>query len=250
MKPTDRSISPHTSSSTSPIAMIAQGAATCETLTTLSWVKNWLLANVKYMPKATATTKTLASRCWLRRTAVRRITVQKALPPGGPSSDGPMRSALRSAVSLTLSSRSVRLPACYASASPRRQGAVPAGADRPPAIGAPVRLGSRGGDRTGPWNVLLRRGRALVPRACGQVWADVGLGHEQQPGVGRRRRRQATRELVKVQVEDRQEPLEVGLLVDGEAQAPGLDLLQGLWVEVKPARRHLALQVVLLDYLA
>src|SRR5580704_4915199 len=90
MNPTDRSISPQISSSTSPIAMIAIGAMSSESRSTMFvWVTNVEMCEIpKYSSSATVTTRTVASRC-LANTLKPRATSWPPpfpLPPPPPPS--------------------------------------------------------------------------------------------------------------------------------------------------------------------
>src|SRR5579871_5626203 len=91
----------------------------------------------------------------------------------------------------------------------------------------------------------LRRGAALVTRRVRHVRRDVGLGHETEAGVGVRRLHQPGRDLVQEELDRRDEPLQVGLLVDGEDQVARLHALQNRHADVPTRAADLALQVVL-----
>src|SRR6266536_6417091 len=70
--PTDRSISPLTSSSTWPTAMIAVAATYWVIVTMLSWLRNTSEDARKYSTRPIATSRMLASRCRRNWFAVRR----------------------------------------------------------------------------------------------------------------------------------------------------------------------------------
>src|ERR1017187_2658834 len=126
-KPTDRSISPQTSSSASPMAMIAVGAVACEMLSRLSLLRKWECAELM-KPKETksraAITKTLASRSSRRVAPPRLRKDPKPVRAAGCPPAGPRVPALRWAVSLTSIVRSVWRfrPAYSRSGHPRRAG--------------------------------------------------------------------------------------------------------------------------------
>src|SRR5271170_1297929 len=267
VKPTDRSISPQISSSTSPVARMMYGAAIPDSrLAWLAWVKKFDESIVKYRNKATTTTRTVASRCRRKAPApclsVRKMPLPPAAwPPGG----GPVTPVAASAVLLTSLFRSLRSrSACRRSErvpQPRNfslrsrpvasNNGVPgpartrrrrvrayapdrSGADRSGAGG-----GDRVVDRSGRQrDDLLGRGGALEPAGAGQVRADVGLGDEAQPGVGVGRGNQPAGQVVHVQVEGRQETLQVGVLVDGEVDRAGLDGAERHRGEVESAGRQ------------
>src|SRR3984885_3718886 len=95
MNPTDRSISPQISSSTSPIAMIAIGAMISDSRSTaFVWVTNVELCEIpKYSSSATVTTRTVASRCLANTPKPRATSCPPPfpLPPPPPSAAGPPR---------------------------------------------------------------------------------------------------------------------------------------------------------------
>ncbi len=72
--------------------------------------------------------------------------------------------------------------------------------------------------RTGRGRYFRRGRRALVP-AVQVVLAVVALGDEAQAGVGVGRDDRAAGDVVQVQVQRGQEPLQVGVLVDGEVRS-------------------------------
>src|ERR1700683_610467 len=94
MNPTDRSISPQISSSTSPIAMIAIGAMISDSRSTaFVWETNVeLCVTPKYSSSATVTTRTVASRC-LPNTPTPRTSspLVPPAPPPPPPAPGPAR---------------------------------------------------------------------------------------------------------------------------------------------------------------
>src|SRR6266542_5073644 len=99
-------------------------------------------------------------------------------------------------------------------------------------------------------HVLLLARAPLVPRLRGEVRLDVVLRHEQQTRVRRGRRHQPTRELVKEQLDDRVEALQVELLVDREVKVTLVDQLERRRQEVVAAAVDaLAREAVLLHRL-
>src|ERR1019366_1257190 len=83
-------------------------------------------------------------------------------------------------------------------------------------------------------------------RVC-KVRGHVGRGNEAEARVGVARLHQARRDPVQEQLNDRDESLQVGLLVDGEAEVAALDTLQHRDLHVPARAPDLALQVELLD---
>src|SRR3712207_4298393 len=168
-----------------PTATIAAGAVAWAMLRRLSWVRNTSLAARKYRAMPRATIRTLASRQRTRMVPVRRSTDSRRRPrtaagvgcPAGPPPAG-----------LVVPSRTV---SCI--------------------VVAPRWLFV--GDGSGAFDEFHVGGRALVPGLGGLVLGDVVLGDEQQPGVGLRWGDQPAGHLVQIQVEHRQEALQVGLLV-------------------------------------
>src|SRR5258708_39404616 len=80
------------------------------------------------------------------------------------------------------------------------------------------------------------RTRATLEACLGiQVRIDVVLIHEEQTGVCLRGEHQSARQLVKEELENRNETLEIGLLVDGEVEVARFDLLQRLGLQIKTA---------------
>src|SRR5580658_855045 len=225
MNPTDRSISPQISSSTSPIAMIAIGAMSSDSRSTaFVWLtKVELCVSPKYSSSAIATTRTVASRC-LPNTPTPRTSsplVPPAPPPPPPAPGRPRTCPPDWTVSLTsppgafapAQTRDGR-PACRQARSPAADLSIYT-QDRAWAFsGAGGRHRVRDGPG-GPRKVLLCGRRALEP--AGQVvLGEVALGDEAQPGVGVRRDDRPAGDVEQVQVQRGQEPLQVGVLVDGE----------------------------------
>src|ERR1700760_1016974 len=210
------------------------------------------------MISAIATTSTVASR-WRRKV---RPAVLRKLLRGGVAPGGSLGLSVRfSPVSLTLLIRSLRL--CYAipvgakgpgtvlpglinSLTPAARRArapgrpLPAAAERgPPGTG--VRSGAGGGlrvlDGSGrALDVLLRRGLPLEP-AGHLVVAQAGLLDEGQAGVGVGRDDRAAGQVVQVHVHNRQEALQVRVLVDDEVGQARLDVRQRGTGRVEPAVR-------------
>ena len=92
-------------------------------------------------------------------------------------------------------------------------------------------------DRARPLDQLQRGVGTLVAGLGALVRVDVVLGDEQQAGVGLGREDQTAGQLVQVQRQDRQEALQVGLLVDGVVQVAGLDGVQCLGDAGRSRRR-------------
>src|SRR3984957_5425113 len=243
MKPTDRSISPQISSSTSPMAMITIGAAISDSrsiaLMREPKVEGWV--RPKYSSRAAVTTKTVASRWRPKTPAPRRSRSSVPLPaPPGPSPGRPTSIPLRSVVLLTS-------PPCQALhlshlalrfAARRRRRAIVGPQQGACAIVRRRRAwrevspvsGASGRDRVrdrarGTRQVLERGRRALVPAAL-VVFGVVALGDEAQAGVGVGRDDGPAGDVVEVQVQGGQESLQVGILVDGEIGRAGGDVAE------------------------
>src|ERR1700749_3521906 len=160
------------------------------------------------MKSTTAMARTLASRCF------RNMVVTRLRPPGPPFRAGgaPKVSGLRSAVSLT--SLIPILPfarglcsGSYPDAAAIHRGSTPP--RNPAGLLVPACHNRSDGDRAGVLDVLLLLRRALVPGRRRGVRIHVALDHELQAGVRGRRRHQAAGELEEVEVEGRQEALQV-----------------------------------------
>src|SRR5580692_5473941 len=249
MNPTDRSISPQISSSTSPIAMIAIGAMISESRSTaFVWVTNVELCEIpKYSSSATVTTRTVASRCLANTPRPRATSCPPPfpLPPPPPSAPRPPRTLPPDSTVPLTSPPGAFVPAQTGDGRPAcRPGTV---ARRRLVLFIPRTLpGSFSGaggcrrvaDRAGgPRHVLLCGGGALVP-AGHVVLGQVALRDEGQASVGVGRDERAAGDVVQVHVQRGQEPLQVRVLVDGEAGGARLDVGQRLRDRVEAAVRE------------
>ena len=72
---------------------------------------------------------------------------------------------------------------------------------------------------------MLLRARSLEP-VLREVRLDVRLRDDAEPRVGVGRLHQPARDVVQVELHDRVEALQVGLLVDREGQVAGVDALR------------------------
>src|SRR5688572_3727412 len=127
---------------------------------------------------------------------------------------------------------SSRRPSASSTARAARLGGAASAAD-PAAAASGAAAGAAGSGAT-PDHLLLFGG-ALEARRVRAVGAGVVLGHELQARVRLRRARQAARDLVDEELDDRIHALQVGLLVDREVQLVGLEQLERLRQGVVPA---------------
>src|SRR3954471_1723445 len=215
--PIDRSISPATMSSTSPAARIANGAKYGSSVTKFAWVKKRSVLTVKYSAASRVTTTMLPSRSVRKRSAISRGRLRRFSGPAG---------------------------------------GVAAGAPAAPAGCAPGACSSVRTSLMGERYAGLRRGhtrrrrRPLVAALRVVVRADRRLVEELQAGVDVGDARQRVRDLVHVQLEHRQEALQVRLLIDREVDlVAGEQLLRDRREVVAAALDALGAQVALLDRL-
>src|ERR1700728_2311952 len=251
MNPTDRSISPQISSSTSPIAMIAIGAMISESRSTaFVSVMNVELCEIpKYSSSATVTTRTVASRCLANTPRPRATSCPPPflfpLPPPPPVASGPPKTLPPDSTVPLTSPPGAFVPPKTGRRAP---GLSPGHGPPPPTClfiprTRPGAFSGAGGCRRvadragGPRHVLLRGGGALVP-AGHVVLGQVALRDEGQPSVGVGRDERAAGDVVQIQVQRGQEPLQVRVLVDGKAGGAGLDVGQRLRDRVEAAVRQ------------
>src|SRR3954449_4889551 len=208
--PIDRSISPATIRSTSPAARIANGAKYGSSVLKLSCVKKRSFFTAKYSAASTVTTTMLPSRRVRNRVAISRAPGRAAR---GSRSGGAAEGALTGAPP------PVRTSLMRSRVALRRRHAG-------------------------------RRRRALVAALRVVVGRDRGLVEELQARVDVGNAGQRVRRLVHVELQDRQEPLQVRLLVDREVDlVVGEQLLRHRREVVAAALDALAAQVALLDRL-
>src|SRR4051812_32798680 len=150
-------------------------------------------------------------------------------------------SAARTVTTMMLPSRSVRNRRASSRAPGRRPGAPLSPGGAAAETGAVIASGL---------GHARRRGRALVAALRVVVIGHRRLVEELQAGVGVRDAGQAARCLVHEQLQDRQESLQIGLLVDREVDLIAREQLLGHRREVIPAALDALLaQAVLLDRL-
>src|SRR4051795_9607233 len=215
--PIDRSISTATIRSTSPAARIANGAKYGSSVTKFACVKKRSVLTVKYSAAIRVTTTMLPSRSVRKRSAISRGRLPRFSGPAGGVAVGAAAAPAGDAAGACSSVRtSLMRERC-----------------------ARLRRGHAG-----------RRRRALVAALRVVVRADRRLVEELQAGVDGGDARQRVRDLVHVQLEHRQEALQVRLLVDREVDlVAGEQLLRDRGQVVAAALDALLAQVVLLDRL-
>src|SRR4051795_2921343 len=212
-----RSIAAATISSTSPAARIANGAKYGSSVTKFAWVKKRSVLTVKYSAASRVTTTMLPSRSVRKRSAISRGRLRRFSGPAGGDALGAAAASAGDAAGACSSVRtSLMRERC-----------------------ARLRRGHAG-----------RRRRALVAALRVVVRADRRLVEELQAGVDVGDARQRVRDLVHVQLQHRQEALQVRLLVDREVDlVAGQQLLGDRREVVAAALDALLAQVVLLDRL-
>src|SRR5918999_2753610 len=146
----------------------------------------------------------------------------------------------------TIAMLSSRRPSASSTAREVQLGGAAACSIAPAAAPSDAATGAAGSGAT-PDHLLLLGG-AFEARRVGGVRAGVVLGDELQTGVHLARAGEPAGDLVDVELHDRIEALEVGLLVDREVDLVVLEQLERLRQRVVPAALHALLaQLVLLD---
>src|SRR3954453_1650019 len=216
-EPIDRSISPATIRSTSPAARIANGAKYGSSVTKFACVKKRSVLTVKYSAASSVTTTMLPPRSVRKRSAISRGRLRRFSGAAGGDAVGVAAAPAGDAPGACSSVRTSLMRERYA--------------------------GLRRGH-------TRRRRRPLVAALRVVVRADRRLVEELQAGVDVGDARQRVRDLVHVQLEHRQEALQVRLLVDREVDlVAGQQLLGDRREVVAAALESLLGEFVFLDSL-
>src|SRR5215207_4295506 len=212
--PTDRSISPEIIRKTSPAAMIAVAAMNVPSVCRFAVEAKSVTVYRKYTYSATPTTAMLSSRRSSATAATRANVARRRLGPGGAAVSG-------------LGSESVVVTLVVLLVQMLREGPL------------------------GLLDDLLVLRRPLEARRAAEVGRGVVLGEELQAGVHVAGAGEGAGDLRQEQLDDRIEPLDVGLLVDREVELVVAQQLERLGQRVVAAALHaLVAQLVLLDDLA